>query len=328
MRRERGLTQEQLAHILNVSVAAVSKWESGNNRPDLEILPNLAEVFQVSIDSLFGYEKTYKNIDRTVDEIQKLHEQEKYKEAIEKLKNVLLSYPNDFQINKLLADSYYAICFSTEEERLSCIEKAVYYYERSIELFETKYSDITTEEMLEVQIATLYAMEEAGRYEEAISLLRKYNTGGKYDNLIAQYMFYAGRREEAKRIVLHHCIANQIFVFNDLSALAAMYEKEKDYETAILFLETQIKTFELFMTEEGNYADRAYAGKAYIISKLYRKIENHEMEIYWREKAMEHAEKYRKHPSMKIDSLRFCDGVEGRMIDSYGEMIEELADCR
>ena len=65
-RKERGLTQEQLAALLNVSVSAVSKWEIGSNRPDLELLPDLAEIFQVSIDSLLGYEKSYKNVDQKV----------------------------------------------------------------------------------------------------------------------------------------------------------------------------------------------------------------------------------------------------------------------
>ena len=60
-RKERGFTQEQLANLLNVSVSAVSKWELGNNRPDLELLPGLAEIFQISIDSLLGYEKSYKS---------------------------------------------------------------------------------------------------------------------------------------------------------------------------------------------------------------------------------------------------------------------------
>lgn len=60
LRKERGLTQEQLANLLNVSVAAVSKWETGSNRPNLELLPDLAEVFQVSIDALIGYENPIK----------------------------------------------------------------------------------------------------------------------------------------------------------------------------------------------------------------------------------------------------------------------------
>ena len=54
LRREKGLTQEQLASALGISYQAVSKWETGNSCPDITALPLLAELFGVSIDALFG----------------------------------------------------------------------------------------------------------------------------------------------------------------------------------------------------------------------------------------------------------------------------------
>ena len=51
-RKKKGITQEQLANFLNVSVPAISKWESGKCYPDLTFLPLLAAYFQISIDEL------------------------------------------------------------------------------------------------------------------------------------------------------------------------------------------------------------------------------------------------------------------------------------
>ena len=51
-RKESNLSQEQLADICHVSVQAVSKWECGLSYPDIELLPTIAEAFNVSIDSL------------------------------------------------------------------------------------------------------------------------------------------------------------------------------------------------------------------------------------------------------------------------------------
>lgn len=48
-----GLTQEQLGQLVGVTTQAVSKWERGG-MPDAELLPNLAETLNVSIDTLFG----------------------------------------------------------------------------------------------------------------------------------------------------------------------------------------------------------------------------------------------------------------------------------
>ncbi len=48
------MTQEQLAKRLGVSAQAVSKWESGTNMPDIQLLPDLSVIFGVSIDELFA----------------------------------------------------------------------------------------------------------------------------------------------------------------------------------------------------------------------------------------------------------------------------------
>ena len=54
-RRQRGLTQEQLAEAMGVSVAAVSKWELGQSVPELETLLELADFFDLSVDALLGF---------------------------------------------------------------------------------------------------------------------------------------------------------------------------------------------------------------------------------------------------------------------------------
>lgn len=54
LRREKGLTQDALAAQLGVSAQAVSKWENGLSCPDILMLPEIAEFFNVSIDALFG----------------------------------------------------------------------------------------------------------------------------------------------------------------------------------------------------------------------------------------------------------------------------------
>ncbi len=55
LRKERGLTQEQLGNMVGVSAQAVSKWEKGGT-PDVELLPILSRQLGVTIDALFGME--------------------------------------------------------------------------------------------------------------------------------------------------------------------------------------------------------------------------------------------------------------------------------
>ena len=54
-RKAKGVKQDELAKFVGVTAQAVSKWENGGV-PDIELLPKIAEFFNVSIDELFGRE--------------------------------------------------------------------------------------------------------------------------------------------------------------------------------------------------------------------------------------------------------------------------------
>ncbi|MBR6536202.1 MAG: helix-turn-helix transcriptional regulator [Lachnospiraceae bacterium] len=58
LRKQKGLTQEELAKTLGVTNQAVSKWESGQCCPDIQLLPDLAKLFEVSVDELLGCSST------------------------------------------------------------------------------------------------------------------------------------------------------------------------------------------------------------------------------------------------------------------------------
>ena len=55
-RKERALTQEQLAQALGVTPGAVYKWEAGLSTPDISLIVELADLFDTSVDVLLGYE--------------------------------------------------------------------------------------------------------------------------------------------------------------------------------------------------------------------------------------------------------------------------------
>lgn len=57
LRTEKGLTQEQLAEKLNVSGRTVSRWENGNNMPDLSIIVELADFYDIDIRELLNGER-------------------------------------------------------------------------------------------------------------------------------------------------------------------------------------------------------------------------------------------------------------------------------
>ena len=67
LRKQRGVTQEQLADSMGVSFQAVSKWENNIALPDITLAPALASYFGVSMDELFDF--NLKEIECEVDKI-------------------------------------------------------------------------------------------------------------------------------------------------------------------------------------------------------------------------------------------------------------------
>ena len=57
LRKEKELTQEQLAETLNVSRRTVSRWETGSNMPDLDLLVEMADLYRVDLRELLNGER-------------------------------------------------------------------------------------------------------------------------------------------------------------------------------------------------------------------------------------------------------------------------------
>ncbi|MCD8197974.1 MAG: helix-turn-helix domain-containing protein [Lachnospiraceae bacterium] len=64
LRREKGLTQEQLAEILLVSGRTVSRWETGTNMPDLAVLIQIAEFYEVEVKEILDGERKGETMDK------------------------------------------------------------------------------------------------------------------------------------------------------------------------------------------------------------------------------------------------------------------------
>lgn len=68
LRKEKGLTQEQFAEIFNVSNRTVSRWENGNNMPDLVILIEISDYYEVELRELLDGERKGGNMNKETEE--------------------------------------------------------------------------------------------------------------------------------------------------------------------------------------------------------------------------------------------------------------------
>lgn len=100
LRKDKCMTQENLAELLNISSAAVSKWESNDTYPDITMLFPLARIFDVSVDELMGYNssKIEADIKEAIERYWETYNRGSYEEAKDLIIKTRKLYPNDYKV--------------------------------------------------------------------------------------------------------------------------------------------------------------------------------------------------------------------------------------
>ena len=114
LRRDKNITQEQLAELLGVSTNAVSQWECDKTAPDISHLPVLANIFEVSADVLLEIDiaksKKQTEIKEFTAKCAELHSQGKTEERLKLCREMQKKYPNDetvrYNLMKVLKTGY------------------------------------------------------------------------------------------------------------------------------------------------------------------------------------------------------------------------------
>ena len=130
LRAAKEITQEQLSVAMNVTCAAVSKWERGETYPDITLLQPLAYYFGVTLDELMGYDQ--EKIAADIDEVlaaYTAHIHDGEGRAI--ITKAYRDYPNDYRIMSRymwsiagdLADNDPAVLLTHKDELLSICRK-------------------------------------------------------------------------------------------------------------------------------------------------------------------------------------------------------------
>ena len=188
LRTTKNITQEQLSVAMNVTCAAVSKWERGETYPDITLLQPLAYYFGVTLDELMGYDQ--EKIQAEIDEVITLYRKNMTKNpkyAREIIVKAHRDYPNDFWIMHYymwnvggeMSDNDPNVLISHKEEFLTICNKIL---------------EDCTEETLRLNAWNMRAkiLHAEGKTEEALDIYREkftnwYHTGGqKTEQLFAK----------------------------------------------------------------------------------------------------------------------------------------------
>ena len=97
-RRQEGPTQEQLAEARGVSAAAVSKWEQGQSLPEIPMLMELADFFDLSVDALLGYRLRSNDRKSISERLKVLRREDRYDEGLAEAEKALKKFPDAFAV--------------------------------------------------------------------------------------------------------------------------------------------------------------------------------------------------------------------------------------
>lgn len=95
-RLEQGLTQEQIANSLGVSIPAVNKWEKGKSYPDITLLPPLARLLNTDLNTLLSFQEdlSEKEVALMINKVSEIFEKQGYEAGFEKAIHKIKEFPN------------------------------------------------------------------------------------------------------------------------------------------------------------------------------------------------------------------------------------------
>ncbi len=230
IRKERKMTQEQLAETMGVSVSAVYKWESGQSVPDIHFIFALAELFNTSTDVLLGYEWKNNSAAQMLARIDGLTKEKAYDEAALEAEKALKNYPNHFAVVYRSALAY--LEWGEDSHQHKIIRRTIELLERSCELIDQNDDDTISEVSIRIKIANAYLLlQDAGR---ALQILKTYNVCGVSDARIGMLLGDCFHDAEGAEQYLGKAFASLVENIDSIMVgYANVFFQRKDYDAAI-----------------------------------------------------------------------------------------------
>lgn len=286
IRRQREMTQENLADYLSVTVSAVSQWESGRTTPDISLLPALCSVLGTTSDALLGIDMAKKSeeIDAAMDEYRCLSSRGRDKEAAEIIDAALAKHPDSWKLlSAKLSLLHSESCQNLDESaRKTAAEEAAAIGEKILD-------ECTDDEIRWTAVQILcYIYAGMGRTERAEELASRLPSIYVSEEAIRPALYTGDKRifyHKGLLSALLNLLGNDmVFNYPDDSGSRQFTDEEW-----IAVHEKQLALFDLFF-EDGDYgffhSDASSACEN--IAQLHAKNGRNEDALRWLEKSADH----------------------------------------
>lgn len=320
LRKQRGFTQEQLAEALGVTAGAVYKWEAGLSVPDILLITELADFFEISVDALLGFEMKSGSAEAVCERIKTLRREKKFDEAVSECEKALQKYPNNFDIVYQSANLYEVQGVENHDKKSTL--RGIELYEKARILLPQNTDPDISDVTLQSSIAEGYLT--AGQHEKGVELMKKCNVDGVYDALIGMTYSFSSDREEVEKGSQYlaksfgHVVLN---TFRTMLGFVNLYAKRHDVEGSLSAMTWLINFLDSVRKDEESvaYTEKSkavlLAQSAIYLDVLGRKSEADEH----LKRAYITAKHFDENPNYGVNGLKFCEDIESTAV-AYDDM--------
>ena len=332
LRKQRALTQERLAEVLGVTTGAVYKWETGLSTPELPMIVEMADFFDVSVDALLGYEMKDNRLSAAVS---RLDEYCRTREpgALAEAEKALKKYPNSFEIVYACANLYkvYAVGKQNRDKQRRALEL----FEQARVLLDQNDDPSIGDLTILGEMANVYAA--SGEAEKGMELLKKNNPSGIFSDTIGLMLALVLKRsEEAEPYLARALLLGASALINAVMGYAFVFRARGDYASAQEILLWGIEMLDgLKKNETVDFLDKIGAilntVLAHILLKTGQKVQAREAIA----RVAAQAARFDAKPDYGVTTLRFAvvpesvggyDGLGATARESVEEILRLLED--
>lgn len=246
-RKEKNMTQEEMARRLGVTAPAVNKWENGNSMPDITLLAPIARLLGISLDTLLTFQGdlTDTEVNELINTLSGKLKEEEFGQVFCWARKQMEQYPDCERLHLYMAVVLNGECIAKRIEDEQC-EK--YFLEVNERLLNSNEESVRT-----TAADALYGFyirkELYDKAEEYLEYFSKQNPERKRKQGVLY--FQAGRTEEAYRTYEELLYSEFTMLYMTFHSIFAMRIKEQEWEKAEYLMDRMSQLVQAF--EMGQY---------------------------------------------------------------------------
>lgn len=271
-RKEKGVTQEELAAYIGVSKASVSKWETGQSYPDIIFLPQLASYFNITVDELMGYEPQMEKeeIARLYHRLSREFVSKPPREVVEECYQFIRKYYSCFPLLLQFAVLFLNYCGVVKDQEL--MEEMMGEALKLSRRVQAECEDLWLKRQANILEASCYlCLNQPG---QAVALLEDWDKPHlQEESLLAAAYGMKGDREKALQTLQISLYQNLIISVEEASQFLLYYEKDREkFEEVFVRFETLIRSFHMDRLHPNNASGFYFsAAKGYVSQHNYQR---------------------------------------------------------